>query len=347
MISKIVITGGPCGGKSTALERIKSEFEKINYKVFIVNETATELINSGATMADCGVVEFQKNLLKMQLAKEESILGCAKALEEKYEKILVVFDRGAMDARAYTTKEEFDKILSDTNKDIVSLRDRYDAVFHLVTAADGAVEHYTLSNNSARSETPKEAVIRDKKLISAWCGHPHLRIIDNRTDFDGKLNRLIKEIKASLGEPKPVEIERKFLIEYPDISYLESLDFCRGIEISQTYYIDEKGKRLRVRKRGEKNNFIYFKTEKRQISPVSRIEIEDVITENEYEKELNNAKEILGKIIKTRYCLVSGNRYFELDIYPFWSDKAILEIELCDENEEFEMTQIIAILTSQ
>jgi hypothetical protein len=35
---------------------------------------------------------------------------------------------------------------------------RYDAVFHLVTAADGATMYYTTANNTARGETIDEAV---------------------------------------------------------------------------------------------------------------------------------------------------------------------------------------------
>ena len=35
----------------------------------------------------------------------------------------------------------------------------------------------------------------------------------------------------------------------------------------------------------------------------------------------------IKQIRKTRYCLTYKNQYFEIDIYPFWNDKAILEIE--------------------
>ena len=37
-------------------------------------------------------------------------------------------------------------------------------------------------------------------------------------------------------------------------------------------------------------------------------------------------------IRKTRYCLTHENQYFEIDVYPFWKDQAIAEIELRDEN---------------
>ena len=70
------------------------------------------------------------------------------------------------------------------------LRDeRYDAVLHLVSAADGAEQFYTTSNNAQRLEKADEkglqiARMLDKKVIEAWTGHPHLRVINNHEDFD-------------------------------------------------------------------------------------------------------------------------------------------------------------------
>lgn len=62
----------------------------------------------------------------------------------------------------------------------MQLRDRrYEAVIHLVTAAQGAVEFYTSQNNEARYETVNEAQALDQKLINAWVGHPHFSIIQN------------------------------------------------------------------------------------------------------------------------------------------------------------------------
>ena len=40
------------------------------------------------------------------------------------------------------------------------------------------------------------------------------------------------------------------------------------------------------------------------------------------------------QIRKTRYCLTYENQYFEIDLYPFWQDQAIAEIELSDEHAE-------------
>ena len=120
-------------------------------------------------------------------------------------------------------------------------------MFHLVTAANGASEFYTLENNKARTETIKEAIEADNKLIEAWTGHPHLRIIDNSTNFEDKMRNLIKEISVFLGEPEPYEIEKKFLIEYPDITWLNKN--CKKVEIIQTYLNSNNDDEIRVRQR--------------------------------------------------------------------------------------------------
>ena len=44
-----------------------------------------------------------------------------------------------------------------------------------------------------------------------------------------------------------------------------------------------------------------------------------------------NADTTRRQIRKDRYCLTYENQYFEIDVYPFWNDKAIAEIELSDE----------------
>jgi len=85
-----------------------------------------------------------------------------------------------MDGSAYTSENIWQAILDETGWSTIQLRDRrYEAVIHLVTAADGAHEFYTSANNEARYESVKDAIILDKKLINAWVGHPHFSIIDN------------------------------------------------------------------------------------------------------------------------------------------------------------------------
>ena len=330
-ITKIVITGGPSAGKTTGLSWIQNEFTKLGYTVLFVPETATELISGGVTPWGCGSnLDYQKCQMRLQLEKERLFEQAAKTM--KAEKVLIVCDRGTMDNRAYMNELEFSQVLNEVGSDEIQLRDSYDAVFHMVTAAKGAEKFYTTENNSARTETVEQAAALDDKLIAAWTGHPHLRVIDNSTNFEDKLKRLIAEIRSFLGEPEPMEIERKFLIEYPDIKWLESLPNCRKVDIIQTYLVSGNGDELRVRQRGENGSYICFKTRKRLIDGMKRIELEERLSQEEYLRLLMEADPTKRPIRKTRYCLTWDNQYFEIDVYPFWKDRAVAEIELSDEN---------------
>ena len=341
-ITKIVLTGGPCAGKTTAMNWIQNNFVKQGYKVIFIPETATELITSGFAPWDTRTnADFQEILINLQLEKERLFEEAAKKLPN--DKILLVCDRGIMDNKAYTSKKEFNTLLKNNNLNEIKLRDSYDAVFHLVTAAKGAKEYYNL-DNEARTETIEEATRLDDLLIAAWTGHPHLRVIDNSSDFDEKMRRLMREIAAVLGEPNPYEIERKFLIEMPDIEYLESLPNCEKVRIVQTYLNSSDDEEVRIRQRGNNGTYTYSKTRKINVDSMKRIEVETRLTQEEYINELLNADPTRGQIVKDRYCLCYKNQYFEIDIYPFWNDKAIAEIELISEDQKIELPDFINVI---
>ncbi len=343
-ITKIAITGGPCAGKSTALSWINEEFTKKGYKVLFIPETATELITGGVAPWTCETdIDFQTAVLKLQLAKEEIFEEVAQHLYDA-QKVLIVCDRGTLDGKAYIEKHNFDKILNNLHFTETQLKDNYDAVFHLVTAAKGASEFYTLANNSARTETIEEAIANDDKIISAWTGHSHFRVIDNSTDFKKKMQRFVTEISKFLGEPTPYEIERKFLIEYPDIAKLEADKNCGKVEIIQTYLKSNDDKEIRVRQRGNNGSYSYTKTIKQTINGLKRLETEKRLTQAEYINLLMDADTTKHQIRKTRYCLVYNNQYFEIDIYPFWNDVAIMEIELNNESQTIEFPPQIKII---
>ncbi len=199
-ITKIVITGGPCAGKTTALEHIRTVFSEKGYTVIFIPETATELISGGIAPWTTNTNQnFQHCLLMLQCEKETYFTWGAERLKEN-SKLLIVCDRGAMDNKAYTYNDEFSNILNLMNTTEEALLSRYDAVFHLVTAANGAEEFYTLSNNNARYETIDEARALDERLINAWKNHPHHVVIDNSSDFKGKLNCLTEKISEFLDK---------------------------------------------------------------------------------------------------------------------------------------------------
>ena len=341
-LSKIVITGGPCAGKTTAMSWIQNAFTQKGYTVLFVGETATEFIRGGVAPWTCGSnVEYQKVQLKMQIEKEKLFEQAARTM--KSEKILIVCDRGALDNRAYMNELEFAEVLKYVGSNEVELRDGYDAVFHLVTAAKGAEEFYTTANNAARTESVEEARELDDRLIAAWTGHPYLRVIDNATDFSVKMRRLITEISSFLGEPAPYENKRKFLIDYPDILHLESMPNCVRVEIIQTYLKSAAGKEFRIRQRGKDGHFIYFQKMERGGGEPEKVDIERRLSQEEYLKLLMEADTSMRQIRKTRYCLTYRNRYFEIDVYPFWKDKAILKVPVRDEDGDIKFPKFITV----
>lgn len=342
-IVKIVLTGGPCAGKTTAMSWIQNNFEKQGYKVMFIPETATEFITGGLVPWELSTAyDFQKGILFNQMVKEDIYLEGAKKMG--HDKILIVCDRGIMDNKAYMSDEEFKRLFEEYKVSKSKVMDRYDAVFHLVSAAKGAEQYYNL-DNEARTETVEQAAELDDKIINSWTGHSRFRIIDNSTDFAEKMRRLMKEISNVLGEPEPLEIERKFLIEKPDLEYLESLDSCEKVNIVQTYLTNNNpNEEVRVRQRGINGSYTYSKTRKINIDGLKRIEIESRITPEEYIEELQNADPTRQQIVKTRYCLSHNNQYFEIDIFPDMENEAIMEIELASEDEEITIPEFINVI---
>ena len=197
-IRKIVVTGGPCAGKSTATGWIQQAFSKQGYTVLFIPETATELISGGVAPWTCGTnLDYQRCQVQLQLEKERIFLQAAMTMPG--EKFLIVCDRGIMDNLAYMTHDEFLIILDELGLKEKELMLSYDAIFHLVSAAKGLSQFYTLDNNTARTETPEQAAILDDKVLTAWHEHPQLHIIENCSGFNHKMEHLVNEIADVLG----------------------------------------------------------------------------------------------------------------------------------------------------
>ena len=134
------------------------------------------------------------------------------------------------------------------------------------------------------------------------------------------------------------------MIEYPDVSALEKLPNCQRVEIIQTYLTAPDGEESRVRQRGIDGNYIYFQTTKKKVTELKRVEVERRLSKDEYLRLLMEADPACRPIRKTRYCLTFENQYFEIDVYPFWKDKAILEIELANESAEIRFPAQIKVI---
>lgn len=350
---RVCFSGGPCSGKSSAQSIVMQALSERGYKVFYVPETATELILSGIIPGKhITLNKFQELILERQLSKEDFYDKVAKAYNT--DKVVIIYDRGIGDQLAYISREELSKMLKGQhNMTLADAFERYDCVCHLETAAKGAVEHYQWNdpnkkdcgNNAARSESPEQAIEKDNATLKAWVGHPHLRVFDNNSTFEDKIKRVVEEIFRVLGEPIPLEIERKYLVKKPSQELLDKLDYVSKVDIIQTYLTSEDGVERRVRQRGTPTEgYSYFYTEKREKEQGVREEKEKHISLTEYVNYLANADCRLHTLKKTRYCILYHKQYLELDVYPFCDDYAILEIELDNKDSKVEIPDYLEVI---
>jgi len=319
-IWKLVLTGGPCGGKTTGQARISTFFENLGWKVYRVPETATVLLGGGVNFADLpewAAIKFQENLLKTMIQIEQSFFDLAEASERN---CLVICDRGAMDASAFVSRKDWEELLAQNHLDEVEIRDnRYNQVVHMVTAASGAEEYYTCDHHTTRLESCDEARERDRLASEAWNGHPYVDIIDNSSDFETKINRLISavalKIGVDIGDRLSVRAKKiKFAINGPlpkDSAFPNFRDF----EVTHNYLqTASRTMQSRLRKRGRQGKYSYIHTIRKQVGG-QVIEVKTPVGHREYSHLLDQTDPLHLTVNKTRRCFMYNNQYFQLDIY--------------------------------
>mmetsp|Transcript_114220 Transcript_114220/g.170866 ORF Transcript_114220/g.170866 Transcript_114220/m.170866 type:complete len:412 (+) Transcript_114220:82-1317(+) len=292
---KFVLTGGPCAGKTTALARIYSYLRERGFEVITCPETFTILASNGMSL-DFFATEgmdtvIQNTVLDVQISMEKSLETVLKA---RGKPAVLLCDRGPMDGSAYLDEEKWNSIMVKRGVDTTDLRDKpYNAIFHLVTAADGAEAFYTLENNATRSESPELAKELDKKTQKAWLGHPHHFIFDNSTNFEGKLQRLIDRISKIVGLPTNLTRRAaKYLLKgRPDLKCFPiEVDF-HVFEVEKVYLVnqdpDEEAysfvrKRVTIDKHGKRRGTVHQLTTVQRADDGEAIEQKRIITAREY-----------------------------------------------------------------
>ena len=328
-ITRIVLTGGPAAGKTTLISRILKEFKQDEgWKVITIPETATELISGFGIKPFGGCVsmlDFQDFVVSDQLHKEQLALKAAQMVPEEH--VIVIYDRALFDDKAYITDEQFREILAYFGKTEQEVLAGYDAVLHLVSCAKGAEFAYNFGNE-ARYEPLETAREKDDLTLRAWKDHPNLKVIDNAVDFEDKLRRAIRAIYDCLGLTAPQEVWHKYLIAMPDVRALEKAYAASAIDMMQTYLTRANPNIVRrVRQQKNGGDYLYFYTEKRTTGS-GQWETEKPISEKEYIRYLMEGDTSLHTVHKTKYRFVYNGCRFEIDVYPFSQDRAIMRAAL-------------------
>lgn len=167
----IVLTGGPCGGKTTLADELRHTDPRAQ-RWLILPESAPLLFRAGCSARE---KNFQLAVVRTQLALEDACLEVARP-----EQVLLCH-RGALDPLAYWLrngwdKEEFFALAAQSREDYFG---RYMGIIHLQTTALFAVDNYVAWPNAHRPETPEQAILIDELCARAWRDHPRYTYISN------------------------------------------------------------------------------------------------------------------------------------------------------------------------
>lgn len=309
-ILNIVITGGPCGGKTTALDEITKLLRGCGYSVYIVNETATELKNDG--MKPYGndmltIKDFQELILDAQIAKEDIRRKAAICCPNS--KVAILYDRGILDNRAYIDDATFEEFLKKRNLSEAEILTRYDLVLHMVSAAIDKEEYYTTDNNLARNETAYQAAIQDRKTMKTWKNHPNLKIIGNDTLFDGKIQKVKNIIRAYIGEKEVLKQER-YLVELKNL-VINKFNNTMVKEYIEEFTLNYDPSEIEIYSKSTINGSSYYTSLKKEKYGNGKKCY--IISEKEY---YDRRKKVRGKTLnKIRYNFIEDDERYRLDLF--------------------------------
>lgn len=200
-IVRIVVTGGPCGGKTMFLEYAKTRLSQLLDVVpIVVPEVAREFIKAGIYPNDRRwrkYAAFQEHVFAEQLRREQRYLDMAHDLVlPKDATVVLLHDRGLLDNGAYISLESLRDIMAVHGYTHDACLERYHAVLHLVTAAHGTSKHYVCDGE--RFEPPEVARELDDRILDVWGGHARHSVINNATNFTQKIARAYAALEKEL-----------------------------------------------------------------------------------------------------------------------------------------------------
>ena len=186
---RIVLTGGPGGGKTTAADLFRRE---IGDSVILVPEAATMMFMGGfprceephaRQAAQRAIFHVQRNLEDVQRAL--------------YPGRVLLCDRGTADGAAYWPDGEED-FFTSMGTTIQEEMQRYDAVIFFESAAVGGIGIET--GNPARKESLAEASALDARLRKVWQHHPNFELVPHQSSFLAKISHGFTVLRRIIDE---------------------------------------------------------------------------------------------------------------------------------------------------
>jgi predicted ATPase len=186
---RIVLTGGPGGGKTTAADLFRRE---IGERVVIVPEAATMIFSGGFPRRSdkAGILSAQHAIFHVQRNLED-------VQSSLYPERILLCDRGTVDGAAYwpgATRAFFAALDTTLEQELA----RYDGVIFFESAAVGGIS--IEGGNPVRNESMKQAAVLDARLRRLWSQHPRFVLVRHDDSFLRKISFGLAELNAMVAE---------------------------------------------------------------------------------------------------------------------------------------------------
>ena len=188
---KIVLTGGPCGGKTDSIEFLSQKLTEQNYLVKIVDETANSLLKLGYMPSEnISTFDFQNLLFKIQFLNEY--------MSESKTNILLC-DRGLFDGKVYIGNDDFQKILALNKVKEKEAFSTYDGALYFRSIS---YEYPDEFSKKRIYESPEIGRIRDERCKEIWIDKIVPCNYDNLDGFENKQKMIYLALKEKLEHLK-------------------------------------------------------------------------------------------------------------------------------------------------
>ncbi len=186
---RIVLTGGPGGGKTTAGDLFRREMGE---RVAFVPEAATMIFTGGfprtrvpgaVHAAQRAIYHVQRNLEDVQAAT--------------YPDRILLCDRGTIDGAAYWPGDA-QQFFEDMGTTMEAEMNRYDAVLFFESAAVGGMS--IEGGNPIRNESEKQAAELDLKLRKLWSQHPRFFLVPHHPSFIQKISLALDVLEGIVSD---------------------------------------------------------------------------------------------------------------------------------------------------
>jgi hypothetical protein len=187
---RIVLTGGPGGGKTTAADLFRRE---VGEKVVIVPETATMLFAGGfpRVVEPAARAATQWAIYHAQVALED--IQCS-----RYPDRVLLCDRGTADGAAFWPDDAPKGFFESLGTTLDHELNRYNAVIFFESAAVGDIS--IEGGNPVRTESNAEARRLDIRLRELWSQHPNFYFVPHSASFFAKLQNGLVWLQEIMGD---------------------------------------------------------------------------------------------------------------------------------------------------